>query len=83
VYRIKAVCEDAGQPHPTIISESGRALVAYSSVLIFDVLGSSSFDAVPVPYKLEDMLPPGEDTAEIPSRSLICSTPITTWWTGT
>ncbi|MCA9305160.1 MAG: biosynthetic arginine decarboxylase [Phycisphaerales bacterium] len=69
VYRIKAVCEDAGQPHPTIISESGRALVAYSSVLIFDVLGSSSFDAVPVPYKIEDMLPPraaDESTEEIP-----------------
>ena len=26
-------------PHPTIISESGRALVAHHSVLVFDVLG--------------------------------------------
>ena len=28
-------------PHPTIISESGRAVVAYHSVLVFDVLGVS------------------------------------------
>ncbi|MEO1512445.1 MAG: biosynthetic arginine decarboxylase, partial [Planctomycetota bacterium] len=43
VYRIKAACDDAGQPHPRIISESGRAMVAHSSVLVFDVLGRSSF----------------------------------------
>ncbi len=73
VYRIKAVCDDAGQPHPTIISESGRALVAYSSVLIFDVLGSSSFDAVPVPYKIEDMLPPrrADEEAEEIAQPLV------------
>ena len=47
VYRIKAVCDDAKVPHPTIISESGRAMVAYSSVLVLDVLGSSRFEANP------------------------------------
>ena len=31
-------------PHPAIISESGRAVVAYHSVLVFDVLGTSDFD---------------------------------------
>ena len=41
VFRIKAVCDEAGVPHPTIISESGRAVVAYHSVLVFDVLGTS------------------------------------------
>ena len=39
VFRIKSVCDEAGVPHPTIISESGRAVVAYHSVLVFDVLG--------------------------------------------
>jgi arginine decarboxylase len=39
VYHIQSVCEDAGIPHPDIISESGRAIVAYHSVLVFDVLG--------------------------------------------
>ncbi len=44
VFRIKSVCDEAGVPHPTIISESGRAVVAYHSVLVFDVLGSSHMD---------------------------------------
>src|SRR5437870_6841403 len=43
VFRIKGVCDEAGVPHPAIISESGRALVAYHSVLVFDVLGVSNF----------------------------------------
>jgi arginine decarboxylase len=43
VYHIQTVCDDAGVPHPNIISESGRAVVAYHSVLIFNVLGVSGF----------------------------------------
>jgi arginine decarboxylase len=49
VFRIKSVCEEAGVPHPTIISESGRAVVAYHSMLVFDVLGVSNFDRYQVP----------------------------------
>ncbi|MGD9688711.1 MAG: biosynthetic arginine decarboxylase [Phycisphaerales bacterium] len=45
VYRIKSVCDDAGVPHPMILSESGRAMVAYSSVLVVDVVGTSRFEA--------------------------------------
>jgi arginine decarboxylase len=52
VFRIKSVCDDAGVPHPNIISESGRALVAYNSVLIFDVLGTSDFDKCVAPETL-------------------------------
>jgi arginine decarboxylase len=44
VYRIGSVCNKAGIDHPMIISESGRALSAYSSVLVFNVLGSASFE---------------------------------------
>lgn len=47
VYRIKTACDDAQVPHPMIFSESGRAMVAYSSVLIFDVLGSFRFESAP------------------------------------
>jgi len=47
VYRIKTVCDDAGVPHPTILSESGRAMVAYHSVLIVNVLGKSAFNVEP------------------------------------
>ncbi len=49
VFRIKSVCDEAGVPHPTIISESGRAVVAYHSLLVFDVLGVSNFDRFEVP----------------------------------
>jgi arginine decarboxylase len=45
VYRIKSACDQDGIAHPTIMSESGRAMVAYSSVLVFDVLGKSRFEA--------------------------------------
>ena len=43
VYHIQTVCDDAGVKHPTIISESGRAVVAYHSMLVFNVLGVSGF----------------------------------------
>jgi arginine decarboxylase len=41
VYHIQNVCEEAGAEHPTIVSESGRAVVAYHSLLVFNVLGVS------------------------------------------
>lgn len=49
VFRIKSVCDECGVPYPTIISESGRAVVAYHSMLVFDVLGVSNFDRYTVP----------------------------------
>lgn len=52
VFRIKSVCDEAGVPHPTIISESGRAVVAYHSMLVFDVLGVSNFDRYQVPPEI-------------------------------
>ncbi|MGE4130333.1 MAG: biosynthetic arginine decarboxylase [Bdellovibrionales bacterium] len=36
---LQSICEEKKIPHPDIISESGRALVAHSTALIFDVLG--------------------------------------------
>ncbi|MFM8284493.1 MAG: biosynthetic arginine decarboxylase [Planctomycetaceae bacterium] len=41
VYHVQNACDEAGVAHPTIISESGRAVVAYHSMLIFGVLGVS------------------------------------------
>ena len=45
VYHIQTVCDEAGVPHPTIMSESGRAVVAYHSMLVFNVLGTSRTSA--------------------------------------
>lgn len=39
VYHIQTVCDEAGVPHPKIISESGRAIAAYHSALVFGTLG--------------------------------------------
>jgi arginine decarboxylase len=44
VYRVASVCNLRDIPHPIIVSESGRAVAAYHSVLIFDALGSSALD---------------------------------------
>jgi arginine decarboxylase len=40
VYYIADVCNAEGVPHPNIVSESGRAIVAHHSVLIVEVFGN-------------------------------------------
>ncbi len=52
VYHVQRACDDAGVKHPTIISESGRAVVAYHSVLVFGVLGVSEQGENGVPPQL-------------------------------
>jgi arginine decarboxylase len=50
IYHVQSVCDEAGVPHPSIVTESGRAIAAYHSVLVFNVLGVSGFaedDALP------------------------------------
>ncbi len=39
VYNIMDVCDMEGVPHPNIVSESGRAIVAHHSVLVVDNFG--------------------------------------------
>ncbi len=59
VYHIQNVCDEAEVPHPTIVSESGRAIAAYHSVLVFNVLGVSGFGEdgfTPVPEDAEQPL---------------------------
>ncbi|MEY2981736.1 MAG: biosynthetic arginine decarboxylase [Planctomycetota bacterium] len=42
VSAIQEACDLKGIPHPDIVSESGRALVAHHALLVFDVLGQAS-----------------------------------------
>ncbi len=56
VYRIKSVCDAAGHPHPRIISESGRAMVAHSSLLVVDVLGRTDFPTEPGLAEVEALM---------------------------
>jgi len=63
VYKIMTVCDEEGVAHPTIVSESGRAMVAQQSVLIFDVLGANRLDRFTVPAELP---PPAAGETELP-----------------
>jgi arginine decarboxylase len=54
VSAIQDACERAGLPSPTIVSESGRAVAAYQSVLVFEVLGSTE-------HRLAEPAAPAED----------------------
>ncbi len=60
VYRVAAVCSRAGVPHPELITESGRALSAYHSVLVFDVVGSTRFDSMALDARAIEATPAGE-----------------------
>lgn len=53
VYHVGEVCKDADVPAPTIITESGRAMVAHHSVLVMDVLGWSGFNRFTPPPPLD------------------------------
>ena len=62
VFHVKEICDQAGVEHPTIISESGRAMVAHHSVLIFNVLGWSGFARFEIPQNLS-----AEDREKMPA----------------
>lgn len=46
VYAVKEVCDAAKVHHPTLVSESGRAITAHHSMLIVPVLGSYRKDTI-------------------------------------
>jgi arginine decarboxylase len=49
VIQVAEACNSKGVPHPDIVTESGRALVAHHSVLIFNVLATNEILAGQVP----------------------------------
>jgi arginine decarboxylase len=50
VAAIQSACERRGVEPPTIVSESGRAMIAHQSVLVFNILGVSEIrEHVPEP----------------------------------
>src|SRR5262249_53671157 len=49
VSHVQTVCDEAKVPHPTIVSESGRAIVAHHSMLVFNVLDVSALGDEEVP----------------------------------
>ncbi|TDI13853.1 MAG: biosynthetic arginine decarboxylase [Acidobacteria bacterium] len=57
VYNIKDICKREEVPEPEIVSESGRALTAYHSMLITDVVAAVTPNSVPAAV-LDDKDPP-------------------------
>ena len=55
VYHVGEVCRAARVPAPTIITESGRAMVAHHSVLVMDVVGWSGCGRLAPPEKLDEL----------------------------
>jgi arginine decarboxylase len=49
IYHVQNVCDEVNVPHPTIVTESGRAIAAYHSVLVFNVLGVAGMGEADVP----------------------------------
>jgi arginine decarboxylase len=54
VYHIQSICDEAEVAHPTIITESGRAVAAYHSILVFNVLGVSGFGEEDLPSSVPE-----------------------------
>ena len=54
VYHIQSICDEAEVPHPNIITESGRAVAAYHSVLVFNVLGVSGLGEADLPANVPE-----------------------------
>ncbi len=54
IEEIMTVADEAGVAHPTLVSESGRATVAYYSVLVFNIMDVSRFESHGVPEVLPE-----------------------------
>jgi arginine decarboxylase len=55
VYTLKKICDEEGVVAPTIVSESGRAVAAYHSFLVFKVIGiKNSTDGPILPLQKGD-----------------------------
>jgi arginine decarboxylase len=75
VYHVQNVCDEAEVPHPTIVSESGRAVAAYHSLLVFNVLGVSGYGengVEPIPDDAEQPLIDLQETSRaLSSKNLL------------
>lgn len=58
IHHVQSVCDQLEVAHPTIISESGRAIAAYHSALVFEVLGTAVHGREPVCQVEPDDVPP-------------------------
>jgi arginine decarboxylase len=56
---VQEACDAADVPHPDLVTEAGRALVAHHSMIVFDVLGVNTMSSAEPPA------PVGEDDPKV------------------
>ncbi len=54
IWAIGDACEEHGLPHPTVITESGRAVTAHHTVLVSNIIGVERSE-------ISEVTPPAED----------------------
>ncbi|NLX25172.1 MAG: biosynthetic arginine decarboxylase [Lentisphaerae bacterium] len=54
IENVISTLDETDVPHPDIVTESGRATVAYYSILLFNVLDESRFEIDELPKKLDE-----------------------------
>jgi arginine decarboxylase len=57
VFALQEICDASQVPHPMIVSESGRAIVAHHSMLVIDILGVGEFDVGKAPEQVAPTAP--------------------------
>jgi len=60
VWAVQEACDEADIPHPTLVTESGRAVVAHHSILLVNVIGTTETRDDP-----EEMDRPAPDSHEL------------------
>lgn len=67
---IMTACNEAGVGHPTVISESGRALIGYYSVLLVNVLDAAIYEEKDAPANIPEPQPEALENMMYVSRTL-------------
>ncbi|MDR2489584.1 MAG: biosynthetic arginine decarboxylase [Desulfovibrio sp.] len=70
VEAVMTILDESGVPHPSLITESGRATVAYYSVLLFNILDVSHIEYQDMPF-VETDIPSLSENAPEAARNLI------------
>jgi len=67
---IMTACNEEKIPHPVVISESGRALIGYYSVLLINVLDTAVYEQKTAPERLPEPSHEAIDNLQYVSRTL-------------
>ncbi len=67
---IMNACNEEAVPHPLIMSESGRALIGYYSVLLINVLDTAVYEENELPERIPEPVPEAIENMHFVSKTL-------------